>query len=97
MEPTVEHRNVATCGLRMTLASAKGDGEELVSRAFIKSYREPGSRARHTIQHPAKSARPVMTTLKALSPKARCQPSSAMSWAAIASIACASAFREGMI
>src|SRR5690349_15401390 len=28
VEPTVEHRNVATCGLRTTLASAKGDGEE---------------------------------------------------------------------
>jgi len=97
VEPTVGHRNVATCGLRMTLAQPKAMVKNLVSRAFIESYREPGSRARHTIQHPARCARPVMTTLKAVSPKARCHPSSAMSWAAIASIACASAFREGMI
>ena len=54
MEPTVEHRNVATCGLRMTLAQPKAMVKNLVSRAFIESYREPGSRARHSIQHPGK-------------------------------------------
>ena len=97
MEPTVEHRNVATCGLRMTLASAKGDGEEpsqpCVHRVIPRAW-QPSS-PHHSASGRKRSA--SFDDAQAVSPKARCHPSSAMSWAPIANTACASAFREGMI